>query len=292
LLVGDLLLNLLGVHTFAVASEWQNEIMGRVLPRLHELGVRLVEIPLLRPDELDAPGARKLAEQNGMELVCSLGLPGRISVVERPDEAVDFLSQALEVTARAGASNLSGVPYGTLGYTSGKPRSEKEVDAICKLLERAARVGRERGLSLGIEPCNRYETHLLNRAADARQLIERIGAENLFIHLDTYHMNIEEESFAAGFSAAGRHLGYVHLSESHRGIPGRGMINWPDVMTALVRIGYGGPVVLESFNYLHPDIASGLAVWHPVADDPDSVISEGLPFLAAAATDAGLVLKR
>ena len=285
-------MNLLGVHTFAVASEWQNEIMEKALPRLHALGVRLVEIPLLRPDELDAAAAKTLAERNGMGLVCSLGLPKRLDIVKRPDEAAGFLNRALEVTARTGAASLSGVPYGTLGYTSGKPRTEKEMDAVCRLLERAARTARTRGLSIGIEPCNRYETHLLNRASDARQVIEKTGADNLFIHLDTYHMNIEEESFTTGFAAAGDLLGYVHLSESHRGVPGRGMIDWSHVMTALAKLGYDGPLVLESFNYLHPDIASGLAVWRPVTDDPDSVISAGVPFLARAALDAGLVLKR
>ena len=163
-------MNLLGVHTFAVASEWQNEIMEKALPRLHALGVRLVEIPLLRPDELDAAAAKALAERNGMGLVCSLGLPKRLDIVKRPDEAAGFLNRALEVTARTGAASLSGVPYGTLGYTSGKPRTEKEMDAVCRLLERAARTARTRGLSIGIEPCNRYETHLLNRASDARQV--------------------------------------------------------------------------------------------------------------------------
>jgi len=265
--------------------------MASVLPRLRDLGVRLVEIPLLRPDELDAEGAAALARQHGIELVCSLGLPKRLDVVTRPDEALGFLKGALEVTARAGAPSLSGVPYGTLGYTSGKPRTEAEVSAICSLLERAAGHARTLGLSIGIEPCNRYETHLLNRAADACEVIERVGAGNIFIHLDTYHMNIEEESFDKGFGAAGDHLGYVHLSESNRGVPGRGMIDWPAAMSALAKIGYDGPLVLESFNYLHPDIASGLAVWRPVTDNPDSVLSEGLPFLAGAARTAGLKLR-
>jgi D-psicose/D-tagatose/L-ribulose 3-epimerase len=284
--------NTLGVHTFAVATEWRNDVMAEVLPRLRELGVGLVEIPLLRPDELDAEGAAALARRHGIELVCSLGLPRRLDVVSRPDEALAFLAGALEVTAKAGASSLSGVPYGTLGYTSGKPRTGEELSAVCRLLDGAARHARTLGLTIGIEPCNRYETHLMNRAADAREVIERVGSENIFIHLDTYHMNIEEESFDKAFGAAGSRLGYVHLSESNRGVPGRGMIDWAAAMNALAKIGYDGPLVLESFNYLHPDIASGLAIWHPVTDDPDSVLSEGLPFLAQAAKAAGLLLKR
>jgi D-psicose/D-tagatose/L-ribulose 3-epimerase len=284
-------MNTLGVHTFAVASEWRTEIMTEVLPRLRDLGVRLVEVPLLRPDELDAEAARSLAGRHGIELVCSLGLPARLDIVKRPDEAADFLAGALTVTARAGARSLSGVPYGTLGYVSGKPPTETELAAVTRLLERVARIAKERGLSVGIEPCNRYETHLINRAVDARKILEKIGADNLFIHLDTYHMNIEEESFEAGFAAAGTWLGYVHVSESHRGVPGRGTIDWAKVMGALARLNYDGPLVLESFNHLHPDIASGLAVWRPVTDDPDSVLSFGVPYLKQAAEKAGLTLK-
>jgi D-psicose/D-tagatose/L-ribulose 3-epimerase len=284
-------MNTLGVHTFAVASEWRTDVMTEVLPRLRDLGVRLVEVPLLRPDELDAEAARTLAGRHGIELVCSLGLPARLDIVKRPDEAADFLAGALTVTARAGARSLSGVPYGTLGYVSGKPPTETELAAVTRLLERVARIAKERGLSVGVEPCNRYETHLINRAVDARKILEKIGADNLFIHLDTYHMNIEEESFELGFAAAGAWLGYVHVSESHRGVPGRGTIDWAKVMGALARLNYAGPLVLESFNHLHPDIASGLAVWHPVTDDPDSVLSFGVPYLKHAAEKAGLTLK-
>jgi len=242
-------------------------------------------------DELDVVALRQAPGGGRIELVCSLGLPGRLDIVERPEEAAEFLEGALEVTARAGASSLSGVLYGTLGRTSGKPRSEAETSAMLRLLRRAAHVAKAHGVSIGIEPCNRYETHLLNRAKDAREVVERIGVDNLFIHLDTYHMNIEEESFTAGFEAAGPLLGYVHLSESNRGVPGRGTIDWQQVMASLARLGYGGPLVLESFNHLHPDIARGLAVWRPVADDPDHVLAKGVPYLRKAAMDAGLRLK-
>ena len=62
-------------------------------------------------------------------------------------------------------------------------------------------------------------------------------------------------------------------------------------MGGLARLNYDGPLVLESFNHLHPDIASGLAVWRPVTDDPDSVLSFGVPYLKQAAAKAGLKLR-
>ena len=95
-------------------------------------------------------------------------------------------------------------------------------------------------------------------------------------------MHIEEESFAAGFAAAAPYLGYVHLSEANRGVPGRGMLDWPAAMQAIAAIGYAGPLTLESMNHVDVDIAGGLAVWRPVAEHPDDVIDVGLPVPAGA----------
>lgn len=283
-------MGVLGVHTFVFAEEWRPQSARAALPRLKEHGVKLVEIPLLRPDEIDVDGTRAVMAEFAIDISCSLGLPGRLDIISRLDEAIAFLEGALDVTARVGAPYLSGVPYGTLGYVSGRPRTRQEEDAVVRVVERAAKAAKARGLGLGIEPCNRYETHLMNTAADAVAVIERSGADNVFVHLDTYHMNIEEAGMAKGFATAGPLLGYVHVSESNRGVPGTGTIDWADVMEGLAAIDYAGPVVLESFNHVHPDIASGLAVWKPVAAKPDDVIDKGLPFLREAARAAGYSL--
>ena len=89
-----------------------------------------------------------------------------------------------------------GVTYATIGYTSGAPPTEQEYANIARALTPVARRAGELGMTLGLEPCNRYETHLVNTAAQAVRLIERIGEPNVMIHLDTYHMNIEEKGFA------------------------------------------------------------------------------------------------
>lgn len=273
----------LGVHTFAFAQEWQPETARAMLPRLVEHGVKLIEIPLLRPTEIDIAGTRAVGREFGIKFTCSLGLPDHFDIVERPDEVIAFLETALDVTQSLEAKCLSGVTYGTIGKVTGQPPTQKEKDAVTAIIGRAGAAAKRRDLFLGVEPCNRYETHLMNTAQDAVDYIEASGADNVFIHLDTYHMNIEEAGMAAGFIAAGPMLGYVHLSESNRGVPGTGTIDWMDAMQGLSGAGYEGPAVLESFNHMHPDIASGLAVWKPVAENPDDVIEIGLPFLIDAA---------
>lgn len=280
----------LGLHTFAAAPAWDAALFLAEAERLRALGVRVIEIPLLRPSEIDVDAARRFVEETGIDLVCSLGLPGHLDVVTDPDAALAFLAPAFDVAARVGAPALSGVTYGTIGRTTKAPRTQGEWDGMARFLARAARDARTVGLRLGIEPCNRYETHLLNTAADGAAMCEAVGAENLFVHLDTYHMHIEEASYADAFNAVGGHLGYLHLSEANRGVPGAGMLDWDAAFAALAAMGYDGDMALESMNHVAPEIAAGLAVWRPVAERPAEVIDRGLPFLREAAARAGVTL--
>lgn len=278
----------LGLHSLALTPLWRPEDADKLFPPLTARGVRVVELPLLDPDNFDAEGTRLTAERHGIEVVCSLGLPASMDIVSRPDEATAFLDNALHVAEKAGSASLSGVTYGTIGKVSGAPPQPEELEAICRLVDHVAGTAKRLGLRLGLEPCNRYETHLLNTARQTAEIIERVGRDNVFIHLDTYHMNIEEAGMVAGFADAGDHLGYVHLSESHRGVPGRGTIDWPSVFEGLKAIGYEGTLTLESFVYLASEIAAGLAIWRPVAERPAEVIEEGLPFLLESGRTAGI----
>lgn len=283
-------MNVFGLHAFAIAPSWDLDRIEPQIERLKEYGIGLLEVPLLRPDEIDAKRSRAFAYRWGIELICSSSLPWAVDVIARPDEGLDFLAPVLKACADIGSTALAGATYGTIGKTTGRAVTRREIDGICRFLERAAKLAKGFGLKLGIEPRNRYETHLVNRAADATKIVERIGAENIFIHLDTYHMQIEEESFEAGFKAAEPYLGYVNVAESNRGAPGRGMLDWPAMMKAMADIGYRGAVTLQSMNYVDAEIAGGLAVWRPVAERPDDVIEIGLPFLREEAKKAGISL--
>lgn len=277
----------LGLHTFAAAPKWGVATMQALLPKLQKHRVRVLEIPLLDPSEIDIAETRAFCAQTGIEPVCSLGLPPQIDVISDPDAGMAFLEPAFEVASGVGASALSGVTYGTIGKTSGAPRTRAEFDGTARFIARAAARAKSHGLKLGLEPCNRYETHIMNTAADGRAFCEAVGADNVFIHIDTYHMNIEETSFAEGFGDCGPFLGYVHLSESNRGVPGAGTIDWAEVFGALANVGFGGITTLESMNEVHPAIASDLAIWRPVAENPADVIDVGLPFLHRTAHAAG-----
>jgi sugar phosphate isomerase/epimerase len=142
---------------------------------------------------------------------------------------------------------------------------------------------------LGIEAVNRYENHIINTAAQAVALVERIGLDNVFVHLDTYHMNIEEKGMGNGIITARDHLKYIHLSESDRGTPGEGNCHWDETFATLAAIDFKGGLAMESFINMDPLLAFGLSVWRPVADSETVVMGNGLPFLRNKARQYGLI---
>jgi D-psicose/D-tagatose/L-ribulose 3-epimerase len=268
-----------GVHTSMWTMHWDRAGAERTIPAAAAYGMDFIEIALLNTAIVDAPHSRALLEKHGLRAVCSLGLPERAWASRDPDAAIAHLADAIDKAAELGAEALSGVTYGGIGERTGLPPTQAEYDNLARALAAAAKHAKARGILLGIEPVNRYETHLLNTGRQAREMIERVGADNLFIHLDTYHMNIEEKGAANGILDAREHLRYIHLSESDRGTPGEGTCDWDEIFAALAAIGFKGGLAMESFINMPPEVAYGLAVWRPVAKDFAEVMDKGLPFL-------------
>jgi D-psicose/D-tagatose/L-ribulose 3-epimerase len=278
-----------GMHSSLWAARWTPDAAEKIIPEAARHGLDVIEIALLAPETIDVEHSRNVLAAHGIAPTCSLGLPEAVTAPLYPDKAEAFLMRALEVAHALGSNTLSGVTYATIGYTSGSPPTEQEYANIARALRPVARRAAEHGMTLGLEPCNRYETHLVNTAEQAVRLIERIGEPNVMIHLDTYHMNIEEKGFAHGIRAAGKHLRYIHLSESDRGVPGTGTVDWDATFKALAETGFDGDMVIESFVTLPPEIARALSVWRPVADSAEQVLREGVPFLRDFARRHGLL---
>ncbi|WP_181701005.1 sugar phosphate isomerase/epimerase family protein [Chthonobacter albigriseus] len=277
-----------GMHTSLWASEWTREAAEIAIPEAAEHGLEVLEIALLNPAAVDAEHSRRLFEKHGVEPTASICLPFDVTAPLHPEKAVDFLMPALDKAHALGCSILCGVTYSTLGWKSGARPTDSEYANMAKALKPVARKARDYGMLIGIEPCNRYETHLLNTAAQSLAFLECLDEPNVTIHLDTYHMNIEEKGIGHGVRVAGEHCSYIHLSESDRGVPGSGTIDWTDVFRALAETGFKGDLVMESFVTLPPEIASALCVWRDVASGRQEVLEKGVPFLKSLAKVHGL----
>ena len=278
-----------GVHTSMWTMTWSRDGAERAVTAAQKYGMDFIEIALLDAPNVDAAHTRELLKKSGLRALCSLGLPEPSWPSRNPDAAIAYLTQAIDKTAEMGCEALTGVTYGGIGERTGMPPTKTELDNVARALETAARHAKSHGILLGIEPVNRYETHLINTGAQGAAMIERIGLDNMFLHLDTYHMNIEEKGAANGILAGREHLRYIHLSESDRGTPGWGTCDWDEIYAALAAIGFKGGLAMESFINMPPQLAYGLSVWRPVARNEAEVMDNGLPFLRGKARQYGLI---
>lgn len=276
-----------GVHAFTWDGEWNNAVAEDVIRRTAEAGFDLLEIPLLRPTEFDAPKIKQLLARHHLRGVVSLALPKSAHLPFYPERALEFLKLAVDQSAAIESDTLTGCLYCNLGTLTGQPPTREERERCANVLGEVAMYAKPRGIQLGIEPVNRYESYLYNVGSDVIDLIRTIGTGNLFVHFDTYHMNIEEP-FGPAIRQAGAQLRYIHLSESDRGIPGQGNVNWDAVFEGLKAIDYRGPLVLEAFATINPDLAGATCMWRKRPYGAQELVSEGLKFVREGAARVGL----
>jgi D-psicose/D-tagatose/L-ribulose 3-epimerase len=278
-----------GAHAFIWAGEWTPEGAEKVISGAAEAELDFVEIPLLHPESMDVSGTRELLDRYGIGCTCSLGLPKAAHLPFAPEAAEAFLRTAVDVTSALGSDALSGAIYTHLGTLTRKPPTEEELATVERVLKSVARYAAQQDVSLGIEAINRYETYLINLASQADEMLNRIDEPNVFVHLDTYHMNIEEKGFYDPIVDIGPRMRYIHLSESDRGTPGTGNVHWDDVFRGLKAVNYDGRLVMESFAAVNEDIIGATALWRDVVGDPRVLIRDGLSFLRDRAVHHGLL---
>jgi D-psicose/D-tagatose/L-ribulose 3-epimerase len=146
-------------------------------------------------------------------------------------------------------------------------------------LKEACRLVRDYNVTIGLEPVNRFETYFVNTAADAIRLVKEVGEPNVGVHLDTFHMNIEEKNYYDPIVQTGKLLCHMHCCENDRGTAGTGSVNWTEVFRALAKIRYNKWITLESFTPEIKSIAATTAIWRQIAPSADALASEGLKFL-------------
>jgi D-psicose/D-tagatose/L-ribulose 3-epimerase len=192
-----------------------------------------------------------------------------------------FIQHCIDAAQTMGATNLIGPMYSATGRTWQATAAERahDVNLLVQQLSHLAQYAGDHGVTLCIEPLNRFETSFINLAEQAIEIIDRVNQPACQIMLDTFHMNIEEKSLGEAIRAVGSRLRHVHACENDRGAPGSGHVPWQEVAEALRMIHYNGPVVIESFTDKVKTIARAAAVWRPVAPSQDALAKDGLTFL-------------
>jgi D-psicose/D-tagatose/L-ribulose 3-epimerase len=283
--------NEFGIHALVWTEGWSEEECRRAVGLTKETGYDLIEIPLLDPTAVDAEMTREVLEDAEVGAACSLGL-AFVTDVSSADSSVsargeELLAAAIDVTSAIGGAFLGGVVHSAMGkYLEGPTERGRRncVEALRRLADRA----RGAGVTIGIEAVNRYESNLVNTAEQALELVDDIGAENVVVHLDAYHMNIEEQNLADPVRLCGPRLGYVHVGESHRGYLGTGTVALGELFGALAEIGYDGVLTFESFSttVISDEFAGALAVWRDPWQDNRDLAAHARRFMADQVTAA------
>jgi D-psicose/D-tagatose/L-ribulose 3-epimerase len=274
-----------GINTWTWVSPFTTENAKTLFPKIKEMGFDLVEVALEDPSHVDAEVLRDLLLDNGLGVsVCGAFGPSRDLTSDDPaaiQNSLDYIEQALDISATVGASVFAGPMYSAVGKARQVPPDQKkrEFDMAVDGLMKAGILGEKYGITLAVEPLNRFETDLINTAAQARDLIDAIDSRAVKVHLDTFHMNIEEESVLDAIRLIGPDLAHVHASESNRGTPGMGLAAWDQLEQGLREVGYSGAVVIETFTPDVKEIARAAAIWRQLAPSQDSLATNGLAFL-------------
>jgi D-psicose/D-tagatose/L-ribulose 3-epimerase len=277
--------NPLGVHALVWVGDTSPTSVSLAIEKTVAAGFDLLEISLHDSLNLDADRARGELESAGLAVACSRGLAFDADVSSDDPQTVargaELLHESLRITHELGGSHLTGALYSALGKY-GRPLSDAGRRNVVAVLRDLAKEAETLAMTLGLEICNRYETNVVNTARDALRLADDIGEQNVTIHLDTYHMNIEEDDLVRPVYEVGDRLGYVHIGENHRGYLGSGHLDFTGFFHALADIGYAGPVTFESFSsaVVARGLSNDLAIWRNLWDDGEDLARHARSFMA------------
>ena len=253
-----------------------------LIQKAKALGFEVLDINVGHPGRFPTEAVKEKVKEVGIEVVTTIGLPLDSNLIdsnrERRRNGIVTLKKLVDINIEIGSSILGGVNYAAWGYLSGRPRTEDEWGWSVEAMREVAIYAKSKSdIVIAVEPVNRFESHFLNVAEDAVKYCRDVGTGNLKVHLDSFHMIREEQSFAGAVETCGKkYLGYVHACENNRGIPGTGLVPWEEFFAALRKIKYKGPIVIESFDPGFVELNRLCAMWRKFAETGEELALKGL----------------
>ena len=273
-----------GINTFLFTSPFTNE-STKLFKNFKAWGFDSVEIAVEHESHIDAAFVKSELDRHGLVCgtLCGAFGPGRDlrGTEEEQRACIDYVQKLIDIAVVLDSPALVGPVYSAVGRAEFVAKKERQAQwkLVVKNLKRVCQYAGKKGKSIAIEPLNRFETDFINTCDQAIQMVKEVGSPALSIHLDTFHMNIEEKDPAAAIRRAGKMLGHLHACGSDRGTPGNDHIDWKSIAAALKKIGYKKDVVIESFT---PDvlvIAKAASIWRLMEPNKNDIAIKGVKFL-------------
>jgi D-psicose/D-tagatose/L-ribulose 3-epimerase len=275
-----------GGHALVWAGDWSEASARKAAVSAKKAGYDYIEMLMIEPEKIDVVMTKEVLAEHGLSATASLGLSPETdvtstnpSIVKKGDE---LLRKVVDKLHAIGSTELCGVIYCSLGKYPGPASAENRANSI-SAVTRLADYAADKGININLEVVNRYETNIMNTGNEGLKFLEAVNRPNAYLHLDTYHMNIEEDGMSQAVLEAGDALGYVHIGESHRGYLGSGNVDFDTFFTALKKIKYSGPITFESFSsvVVDPALSNALCIWRNLWEDSDDLAAHALKYMKA-----------
>jgi D-psicose/D-tagatose/L-ribulose 3-epimerase len=276
--------NAFGVHALVWTGGWSPAEAEHAISATAAAGYDLIEIPALDPSRIDIADTRDRLAAHGLRTSLTLGLTFDNDINSENLALVDAgratLLSALDITRGVGGEYLGGVIFSAMNKYAEPTTSAARANSVAVIKELAQEAARD-DITIGLEFVNRYESNLLNTVQQTLDYMDEVGEDNVVVHADVYHMNIEENGFRDPLLLCRDRLGYVHIGESNRGYLGAGTIDFPEVFAALVDMGYEGTITFESFSsaVVDPNMSNTLAIWRNLWGDGMDLATHALDFM-------------
>lgn len=276
-----------GINTFLFVSPFTTQSV-KLLPKFKKWGFDSIEIPVEDPSHIDPVKVKAALDKNGLVCgsICACMGPGRDfrGTAEEQKTAMEYCKTLVDQAVILGGAKIIGPVYSVVGKADAvEPAQQKvEFQLVVKNLKELGKYAESKGITICVEPLNRFETDFLNTCDQGLKLLKAVGSKALRLHLDTFHMNIEEKNQAAAIKKAGKLLGHFHACGTDRGTPGSDSLNWKEIVAALKAVKYDGDVVIESFTTDVKVIARAAAIWRRIQPTRDEIAVDGLRNLRKA----------
>jgi D-psicose/D-tagatose/L-ribulose 3-epimerase len=273
-----------GINTFLFTSPFTNE-STKWFKTFKKWGFDSVEIAIEHESHVDPAHLKSELDRHGLAAgtLCGAFGPGRDlrGTPEEQQASLDYIHWLIDAMVVLDSHTLVGPMYSAVGRAEFVPPDERKAQwkQVVKHLKTLCKYAEKKRKMIALEPLNRFETDFINTCDQALQMLKDVRSPSLSVHLDTFHMNIEEKDPAAAIRKAGKRLGHLHACGSDRGAPGNDHINWKSIAKALRKIRYRNDVVIESFT---PDvlvIAKAASIWREMEPNKNDIAVKGLKFL-------------
>jgi D-psicose/D-tagatose/L-ribulose 3-epimerase len=284
-------MNKIGIYYAYWTHEWDVDF-NIYVDKAAGLGFDILEVNGGTIPGMSSEARRKLkdhANSRKIDLSYCIGLPPKYDLASEDQRVrkngTNFLVQIAKYIGEMGGGKLSGIIYGCWPALMPEGEFDKRqyLERSLASMKEAVKAAEDNNVVFNIEVVNRFEQYLLNTAEEAVAYVKEVDSPNIKILLDTFHMNIEEDTISAAIKTAGDYLGHVHIGENNRKPPGHGHISWEELASALKTINYQGGIVMEPFLMQGGQVGHDIRVWRDVGRglDLDIEAAKAVQFIRA-----------